>query len=140
MWWLIQGLLLLVLGVLGAANLIIARRPDAEKAISKLSPYEGWLGTSAAIIGIFWIIRAVRGIGLLAYSPISWLLYTASAVVCLLLGVLLGVGVIKSFIKNENANAKLDHFIAKLAPYKGRLGIAAIALGLWAIFWRLAWV
>ncbi len=34
---------LLVLGVVSASNLIIARKPDAKELIAKLAPYQGWI-------------------------------------------------------------------------------------------------
>jgi hypothetical protein len=37
------GVWLAVLGILGASNLIIARKPDAKELIAKLAPYQGWI-------------------------------------------------------------------------------------------------
>ena len=51
-----------------------------------------------------------------------------------LLGFLLGIGILKSFVKDDKANAKADQLIAKLAPHRGTLGLVAIGLGLWGVF------
>ena len=61
---------------------------------------------------------------------IFWLLYLATALLQVSLGLLLGVGVIKTFVKNPQANAKLDQTLTKLSPFQGTLGIAAIVVGL----------
>jgi hypothetical protein len=46
---------------------------------------------------------------------------------------LLGVGVLKTFIKQPEAQAKMDQMIAKLAPKQGVLGLVAIGVGAWMI-------
>lgn len=130
---LINGLWLAVLGVLGASSLIIAKRPDAKEAIAKLAPYQGWIGAISALWGVWGIISSVLHLGWLAFSPIYWVTFLANAVLELALGLLLGVGVLKSFIKNADAQAKMDQTIAKLAPHQGRLGIVAIGVGVWMI-------
>ena len=49
------------------------------------------------------------------------------------LGMLLGVGTLKTFIKDEKAQARMDELVTKLAPYQGNLGVAALVLGGWCI-------
>lgn len=129
----VNGLWLLVLGVLGAASLIIARRPDAREAIAKIAPYQGWMGAISALWGVWGVISAVLTIGWLASWPIFWLTSLVNAGLLLALGLLLGVGVMKTFIKDPTATAKMDQTIAKLAPYQGTLGLVAIGVGIWMI-------
>jgi hypothetical protein len=124
---------LIVLGILGAASLIIAKKPDAKQLIDKLTPYQGWIGACGALTGAYWTLMAILNLGLLAHSPIGWITWMAVAVVMLLLGFLLGVGTLKTFIKNPEANAKMDQTITKLAPYQGTLGLVSIGLGVWGI-------
>ena len=130
----ISGLWLAVLGVLGAASLIIAKRPDAKQWIDKLVPYQGWIGAISAIWGLITTLRALFAIRLLTIVPIWWLSWLAAGVLLLALGLLLGVGVLKSFITQAQAQQKMDVAILKLAPYQGRLGIVAIAVGVWVAF------
>ncbi|MDQ3036292.1 MAG: hypothetical protein M3Y87_28080 [Myxococcota bacterium] len=127
----VNGLWLVVLGVLGAASLIVARRPDAKEAIGKLAPYQGWIGAVSALWGIFGIISMVLAIGWLTTSPIYWFTYLADSVLSVGLGLLLGIGVLKTFIKDPTAQSKMDQTITKLAPYQGTLGLAAIGVGCW---------
>ncbi len=124
------GLWLAVLGVMGAASLIVARRPNAADAIAKLAPYQGWFGAISALWGVWGLISAVLGIALLTSNPIQWVLWLASAVLLVSLGLLLGVGVLKTFIKDATAQAKMDETIKKLAPYQGTLGLVSIGLGI----------
>jgi hypothetical protein len=129
----IHGIWLAVLGVLAASNLIVARRPDAAQVIAKLAPYQGWIGAVSALWGVWGVISCVLNIGWMTSAPIFWFSWLADSVILALLGLLLGVGVLKTFIKDETANAKMDQTIAKIAPKQGVLGLVAIGLGVWMI-------
>lgn len=133
------GIWLAVLGVLGAASLIIARRPDAEEYIAKIAPYQGWIGAVSAIWGVWMCVSSVLSIAWLAVAPVYWVTYLASAVLQLLLGLLLGVGVLKTFIKAPEATEKMDALITKIAPYQGTLGLIAIGVGIWLIISGFIW-
>lgn len=129
----VYGIWLAILGVLGASSLIIARRPDAAEMIGKFAPYQGWMGVASAAWGLWGIISCVLSIGLLALFPIWWITWVACSVVQTLLGLLLGVGVMKTFIKDPAASEKLDQTIAKLSPFQGTIGLAGIGLGIWTV-------
>jgi hypothetical protein len=126
-----HGIWLALLGVLAASNLIIAKKPDAAQLIGKLAPYQGWIGAVSAVWGVFGILGCVSHVGWLSSAPIFWLSWLADSVLLTCLGLLLGIGVFKSFIKNEKANENLDRLIARLAPFQGRMGVIAIGLGAW---------
>jgi hypothetical protein len=131
---LIGGIWLAVLGILGAANLIIAKKPDAKELIAKLAPYQGWIGAVSALWGVWGIISSVLTLGWLASGwVIPWVTFLAVGVIQAALGLLLGVGVLKSFIKDARAQEKMDQTITKLAPYQGTLGLISIGLGVWAV-------
>jgi hypothetical protein len=119
---------LFILGVLGASNLIIARKPDAKELIAKISPYQGWIGAICALYGVWGIISSVLSLSLLGSLPIYWALGLATSVVMVALGVLLGIGTLKTFIKQPQAVAKMDQLVTKLAPKQGVLGLIAIGL------------
>lgn len=129
----VHGIWLAVLGILAASNLIIARRPDAAETIGKLAPYQGWIGAVSALWGVWGIISCILNIGWLSSAPIFWVSWLADSVLLAALGLLLGVGVLKSFIKDARANEKMDLTIARLAPYQGKLGLGAIGLGAWMV-------
>jgi hypothetical protein len=128
------GAWLIVLGILGASSLIIAKRPDAKQMIDKIVPYQGWFGAVSVFWGIFDLIEAVLGMGLMAVKPpiglLYWILWLASGLLQISLGLLLGVGVLKSFIKDATAQAKMDQTIVKLSPFQGTLGFISIGVGI----------
>jgi|SRR5580692_5950734 hypothetical protein len=124
---------LIVLGILGASSLIIAKRPDAKQMIDKIVPYQGWFGAASVFYGIFDLLQSVLGMGLMSVKPpiglIYWILWLASGLLQISLGLLLGVGVIKTFIKDPTAQAKMDQTIVKLSPFQGTLGFISIGVG-----------
>jgi hypothetical protein len=129
----IDALALILLGVLAAPGLIISRRPDAKQIIDKIAPYQGWIG---AIIAVWGVIRLIHWLSLfgwlsLGVGPlIAWILYTLYIALSIVLGFMLGFGVIRSFVKNPQARAKMDDTLNKLAPKQGLLGLVAIIVGL----------
>lgn len=127
------GVWLIVLGLLGAANLIIAKIPSAKDLIGRLAPYQGWMGVASVFYGVWEVIQAVTSMGLMAVKPpiglIFWIVFLANALLQITLGILFGVGVAKTFVKDPNAQAKMDQTAMKLAPFQGVLGIAALGVG-----------
>ncbi|MBW2277087.1 MAG: hypothetical protein JRF63_06315 [Deltaproteobacteria bacterium] len=127
------GSVMILVGVLGAANLIIARKPEAKEIIGKIAPYQGWIGVGAVFWGLWGIIDSLLTITWIATMPIYWFSALVASVLQVALGVLLGIGVFKMFIKKPEAVEKLDLLVTKLAPKQGILGFAAIGLGFWMI-------
>ncbi len=129
----INGIWLILLGVLAVPSLLLAKRPDAKEMLGKLAPFQGWMGAISAIWGVWGIISAVLNIGWLTTWPIYWATWLADSILLAALGLILGIGVMKTFIKQPAAQAKLDQTLAKVAPHQGRLGIAGIGVGVWMI-------
>jgi hypothetical protein len=135
----VAGIWMAVLGILGAANLIIARKPDAKELIGKISPYQGWIGAISALWGLWGVISSVLHLGWLTLAPIYWITFLVTALLQLALGLLLGVGVLKTFIKQPQAVEKMDQMVTKLAPMQGTLGLIGIGVGLWMIISSVLW-
>lgn len=135
----LSGAWLTILGILGAANLIIARKPDARELIAKLAPYQGWIGAVSALWGVWGIISSVLHVSMLGHAPIYWITFLASAVVQAGLGLLLGVGTLKTFIKQPQAIERMDALAARLAPFQGTMGLVSIGVGAWMIVVSLLW-
>lgn len=135
----VGGIWLFVLGALAAPSLILAKRPDADQVLAKIEPYQGWIGAVSALWGVWGVISALLNLGLIKIVPILWITILAVALVQLALGLLLGVGVLKQYIKNPEAQAKMDQTIAKLRPKQGKLGLVAMGLGVWMIIAAIIW-
>jgi hypothetical protein len=129
MGWLVVG------GILAASSLIVAKRPDAQQLIDKLTPYQGWIGIVLFVYGIYDITNSL---GYISVSFIGGLIWLIAGVVEIVLGFLLGFGLITQYVlsKNEQAMEKGQQLRAKLAPFQGILGIIAIITGVvFAVTW-----
>jgi ABC-type multidrug transport system permease subunit len=128
------GVWLMLLGVLAVPNLILGKKPELKPTLDKLTPFQGWIGVGAALSGLLGLVfSSLLGLAVLAVAPLWWITLTATNVVILCLGLLLGVGTMKTFVKDPAAQQKLDLTVTKIAPYQGMLGLAAIGLGVWTI-------
>ncbi len=122
-------------GILAAASLIVARKPNAQELIDKLTPYQGWIGIVLFFWG-FWDI--INGLGYMTFSFLGGVIWLVCGIVEILLGFLLGFGLISKFAlsKNEQAMEKGQKIRGKLAPFQGILGIIAIITGVvFAVTW-----
>jgi hypothetical protein len=129
----VNGIWLALLGVLAVPSLILAKRPDAKEMLAKITPYQGWMGAISCLWGIWGIISAVLNLGWLTAAPIFWITWLADSVLLAALGLILGIGTMKTFIKDPTAQAKMDETLAKLAPHQGRLGLVAVCVGAWMV-------
>jgi hypothetical protein len=129
----LDGLWVLILGALAVPNLILAKRPDAKQILDKITPYQGWIGLISAIWGLIripalisaltWMKFGVRGL-------IAFIIYAAFVVVQVCLGFVLSIGIIKGFVKDVNAQAKMDSLLARIIPHQATLGILAMIDGI----------
>ena len=128
--WIITAFVLLCGGLLGAANLIVAKKPNAKELIDKLLPYQGAIGVVMLLWGLWDLIHLLRTIDLVSYMPSWWLLFLVTTATQLGLGFLLGYGLISRYVLSRSAQAmeKAEKVRAKLAVYQGPLGVTAIIL------------
>src|SRR6476659_2322097 len=99
---------LFVLGAVCASNLIIARKPDAGELIAKIAPYQGWIGAISALWGAYWLVYWILNLKAMMTWPVLGITFLADSLLLLGLGILCGVGILKSFIKAPAAVEKLD--------------------------------
>lgn len=130
------GLWLILLGALAVPNLVL-KKPEFKSTLDKITPYQGWIGTISALWGLWRLIWSVLNIALIQHAFLWWVTLTATNAMVLALGLLLGVGTLKTFIKNPEAQGKLDQTVVKLAPYQGNMGIAALIMGVVCIILSL---
>ena len=128
-----NGIWLVLLGALAVPSLILAKRPDAKEMLAKITPYQGWIGAVSCLGGIWGIISAVLGLSWMSTWPIYWTSLLVGSIFQATLGLILGIGTLKTFIKNPQAQAKMDETLAKLSPKQGMLGIGAIGFGIWMV-------
>lgn len=137
--WIITVAVLLAGGLLGAANLIVAKKPNAKELIDKLTPYQGSIGVVLVIWGVVDVIRMVPSLGALSSAPLWMVISLLTALTELGLGFLLGYGLISKYVlsKSPEALEKGQKLRAKLVVYQGPLGLTAIALAILFAVMRL---
>lgn len=130
-----SGITLIFLGILAAPSLILSRKPDADKILSKITPYQGWIGIIFFFWGIWGIISSLLTIWVISIVPIWWFTLLIGSFMEMILGFILGYGLIAKYIfsRSEAAKEKGAAIIAKLAPVQGILGLIGIIVGIWVI-------
>ena len=130
----VNVLVLLALGVLGCAALIVKKKPDAKELIDKLAKFSGYIGSIAALWGVWNIISSIIHIGLLSVAPLLWITALATGITQAGLGFIFGWGMATSYL-SEEARAKGEQLRQKLVAFQVILGVVALGLGIW---WILA--
>jgi hypothetical protein len=127
----LAGLISIAGGILAAAALIIARKPDAKVLIDKLTPYSGWIGVVMFGWGIHEVIGVLTNMGMMTTNFGYWLFWTLTGASDLVVGFLLGFGLLVKYAlgKNPTALARGQAIRTKLATYQGLFGIVSIVLG-----------
>ena len=125
--WIITTLVLLAGGLIGASNIIIAKRPNAKDVIDKLVPFQGIIGIVLLLWGLKGVFDILRTLNFIHFAPFWWLVFLATVVTELGLGFLLAYGLITKFTSGQAAE-RAGQVHTKLATYQGSLGLTAIGL------------
>jgi hypothetical protein len=136
----INALVLIAGGILAVSSLIVAKKPDAQKLIDKLLPYQAIIGVALLVLGI---VNLVRGLGnhlidIMRIVPLFGLTYLAMCVTSILLGFMFGMPQIAKWLPGEGpAEQKGMALSRKLAPYQVLIGLIGLAAALLMILYRL---
>lgn len=119
-------------GIIAASGLIIARRPDAQQFIDKITPYQGWLGFGLFSWGLYWLVAFVLpNIGAFSAAPLQLAVIIAVLASGIGVGFLLGFGLITKYALSRNATAEARGraLRQRLVAIQAPLGLVAIASG-----------
>ena len=136
----INALVLIAGGILAVSSLIVAKKPDAQKLIDKLVPYQAIIGVALLVLGILNLIRLLGNhlFDILRIVPLFGLTYLAMCVTSILLGLLFGMPQIAKWVPGEGpAEQKGMELSKKLAPYQILIGIVGLVAALLMILYRL---
>jgi hypothetical protein len=124
-------IILIVLGALAAANLIIAKQPNAKVVLDKVAPYQGFIGVGAFSWGLWQLILLLIHINLISLAPMHYLVALAMVLVTLGLGFLMGYELLQQYVLSKNAEAAVQGAAvrAKLMQFQIPLGLAGIVVG-----------
>lgn len=134
------SIILIAGGILAASAYIISKKPEAEKLIKKLMPFNGWIGIIMFIWGVWYVFDIIFHLGryttLLKIDPfwgfVSMLFVPFMAVVT---GFMLGFGLVARWIPGQGrSEEKLLALRKKLIRITTPLGFLAILAGILHLF------
>jgi uncharacterized membrane protein SpoIIM required for sporulation len=135
---LLSNALLIVVGFLGAADLIISKKPDAKQIVDRLAPYRGGLGVAGAIWAVVGLLLMLPNLGTaLKVSLVGTVIGLLGIVSLFGTGFLLGFGLIQSFNKNAAAKEKAEQLRGKLVAFQVPMGLVCIVLGVLGLVFML---
>lgn len=128
----LSAIIAIVGGIIAASSLIVAKKPNAQELIDKLTPYQGWIGVVLTIWGVKGIFYSISTI---SYIGLGWGIGLGVSVVEFVVGFLLAYGLISKYLleKNETAKAKGQQLRLKLTKYQVPAGVILIILGVLSI-------
>ena len=118
----IHGISLVLLALVAAPSLPIARQPNAAELLDRIAPYQGWIGWAFVLWGGGGVASAVFGADAWSGGLLWPVTLLAGGLVEIGAGFALGCSLVR--------DAALR---ARLAPLQGRLGVVSLALGVWII-------
>lgn len=125
------GIITIAGGILAASSLIVAREPDADKLLVKLTPYQGWIGIAMFFWGVWGTIDCIRDMALWNAVPWRWSLLALTNAANLVVGFMLAFGLATQFSLSAPPGA-IAHGPAmrgKLIGYQAWVGLVAVATG-----------
>ncbi len=128
----IEGLLVIVGGILAISGLIVAKKPDAKQLLDKLTPFQAVIGIALLAFGLFNLLRSFGTpsiFDIIKIAPLLGIATLAMIVSSVLLGFMFGMPQIAKWIPGEGAaEQKGMELSKKLAPFQvifGLIGIGA---------------
>ena len=122
----LSSIIAIIGGIIAASSLIVAKKPNAQELLDKLTPYQGWIGVVLLIWSIQGIIASIRFFSIIGL---------ATSAVMFIVGFLLSYALISKYLleKNETAKEKGQQLRAKLVKYQVPVGVILIVLGVLSI-------
>jgi len=126
---LLHAIIAIAGGLIAASSLIVAKKPNAQELLDKLTPYQGWIGVILTIWSITVLFSALTNIGSMG---IAWIITVSLGAAMFIVGFLLAYSLISKYVleKNETAKAKGQQLRAKLVKYQVPAGMALVVLGI----------
>ncbi|MEO8846294.1 MAG: hypothetical protein ABI591_22075 [Kofleriaceae bacterium] len=125
----INAAVLILGGILALSALIVARQPNAQNLIAKLTPWQTIIGIGLIVLGVINFARLVPHISGQAFVK-NLIVVAADLIVIggsVLLGAMLGLNQILEMIPSPQGKQKFYETIQKLFPFQILLGLLCLA-------------
>ncbi len=119
-------------GLLAMSSLLVGRSAQAAEKLATLAKYQGWIGLTMFGWGVWELIQCLLNMGLLGSHPVVYAFWALSGVADFTVGLLLGFGLISTYVFRGNALAiaKGDAIRSKLVSFQVPLGGLAVVMSL----------
>jgi len=100
----IEGLLVIVGGILAISGLIVAKKPDAKALIDKMMPFQAGIGVALLAFGLYNLLRSFGTpsiFDIIKFAPLLGIATLAMIVCSVLLGFMFGMPQIAKWIPGE---------------------------------------
>lgn len=134
--WLIDLVLLILLGILGIASWLRSTQPRFAAQLAPLENVAGWVGLVGLVWGIVLLLRWIAAIGVFSFAPGTMLVALIVDLVILALSLILALPVLRSLLGSNAFTNRAAEVAGKLGPYKVALGFACLVLALYALVVR----
>ena len=131
--WLLDLILLVLLGVLGIASWLKSNQPKLAGQLGPLEGVAGWVGLAGLVWGIVLLLRWISALGVFGFAPGAMLIALAVALVIIALSLILALPTLRSLFGSNAFTNTMADVGAKVAPYKVGLGFACLVLALYTL-------
>ena len=125
----INAVVVILGGILALSAMIVARQPNAQNLIAKLTPWQTIIGIGLIILGVINFVRMVPNISGQAFVK-NLMVVAADLIVIgggVLLGLMLGMNQILEMIPSPQGKQKFWETMQKVFPFQILLGLICIA-------------
>ncbi len=125
----VYALLLILGGAVACSGLIVAKKPDAERILAKLAPFQALIGLALMGLGIIFFIMQgpITAFKSISAEPMLAVANLGGVLVGIVLGFLLALPQIVRAL--PNAEQRANDLAQKIIPFQLLLGIAAAGCG-----------
>jgi len=131
--WLLDLILLVLLGILGIASWLKGRQPQLGTQLGPLEGVSGWVGLAGLVWGIVLLLRWISALGIFSFAPGAMVIALAVALVILSLSLILALPTLRSLFGSNGFTNSMSDLAAKLGPFKVGLGFACLVLALYTL-------
>src|SRR5471032_2295262 len=113
--WLVNLILLILLGLLGIAAWLKNRQPKLSPQLGKLESVEGWVGVVGLVWGIVMLLQWLTvASSVFRYAPGFGLIGLVTILIILALSLILALPMLRSLFGSNNFTNKLGQLTTKL--------------------------
>ncbi|MEO6772887.1 MAG: hypothetical protein ABI467_07675 [Kofleriaceae bacterium] len=134
----INAAVLILGGILALSSLIVAKRPDAQRVIAKLTPWQTVIGLGLIVLGVINFVKLVPHISGQMFAK-NLLVVAADLIVIgggILLGAMLGMNQILEWIPSQQGKQKAYNLIQQLFVFQLLLGVVGLAAAIAHFLYR----